>query len=381
MEQIKKRVMVLVPSIGIGGQERIALNTVECLKNRGYEVFPVVFQKREKEYPTEIKYINLDIPASGSKLKKIANQIKRASVLKKLRKEKKIDCVYSFGATANLANVLSKTKSNGKSIVSVHGFEEVKKSSVNTRIFKKADKTVCISQDMQYHLLKLYPGLKTTTVIENGYNVSEQLNGKKNTSVFCAQSPKLTAMGRFSPVKGYDRLIEAFCRVQKEINGASLSFIGDGELLESCKKAAAQKGLEDKVRFLGYQKDPYPYLLNGDIFVLTSRHEGFPNALIEAMACGMAVVSVDCLSGPREILSEKYSTDPVRGIVFEKYGVLVENVQDDDKLAQLMSQAVLGLIEKNAVNNYKSIGARRAAQFSLRRYDEKINQLFETLLK
>ena len=381
MEQIKKRIMVLVPSIGIGGRERIALNTVDCLKKSGYEVFLVIFQNREKEYQTDIEYINLDIPASGSKIGKIVNQIKRAFVLKKMRKELQIDFVYSFGAAANLANVLSKTKSNGKSVVAVHGFAEVNKSVSNNRIFKKADRIVCISQDMQYHLLKIYPALTATVVIENGYNVSEALKDKNNTSDYNAGSPKLVAMGRFSPVKGFDRLIEAFDDVQKEINRASLTFIGDGETLESCKKQVEEKGIQDKVNFLGYKDDPYSCLLTQDIYVLSSRNEGFPNAIIEAMACGLAVVAVDCLSGPREILSEKYSTEPVSGIVFEKYGVLVENAEYDEKLAKLISQAVLGRIKKNAVSRYQSIGRERAAQFSLDRYCEKINGLFEELSK
>ena len=375
----KKRLLVVVPSIGIGGRERIAISTADCLQEQ-YDTKLVIFQRKDNEYSADCEMIHMDYPAQRSVLSKLLIQIKRSMELIRIRNELSIDIVYSLGMTANISNALSGLFSKGKTIIAIHGFAEVKRSLINSFVLKHAAKVVCISQEMQYQLLKLYPDLQNTVVIENGYDLDAMNKDHIAKHLFNEKAPRFVAMGRLNAVKRYDILLKAFQLVCVHYPGAILSILGYGEKETDLKRLAAELGISEQVNFLGYQESPYKYLKENDIFLLTSKNEGFPNALIEGLACGLAVVSVDCLSGPREILSDQYTPEPVEEIVFEKYGVLVENNKDSQQLIQLISRAVLALLDdKEKMNDYQRIGIQRANCFSLDTYCKKICTLFENL--
>ena len=123
---------------------------------------------------------------------------------------------------------------------------------------------------------------------------------------FVASSPiKLTtpfiiAVGRLEPQKGFDLLLEAFARCwNKEW---SIVILGEGPELQKLEDLATKLGITKKVTFLGNVECPHNIMCQASLFVLSSRFEGFPNALIEAMVCGLPVISFDCLSGPNEII-------------------------------------------------------------------------------
>ena len=293
-----KKIMIVVPSIGIGGQEKIAVDTAELLKN-DFDVRLVLFVKRNVEYDTSCEKTYLNVDASKSKLGKFIGQIRRIIKLARLRRQEKVDIVYSFGSTANLTNAVSGILSRGKSIISIHGFAFVRKSAINSFVFKRADKVVCIAQAMKSALLKIYPSLeKKVVLLENGYNI-QQIKGKSKEETISLPfgRPKYIAMGRLDPVKGYDRLISAFSKVLLEIPEAKLIFIGVGKLEASLKELAEKLGILENISFVGYQKNPYALLSKADVFLLSSHTEGFPNALVESLACGLACVCVDCQSG------------------------------------------------------------------------------------
>lgn len=113
--------------------------------------------------------------------------------------------------------------------------------------------------------------------------------------------PVILAAGRFEPQKAFLTLIRAFYELQKWIN-ARLVILGDGK--ERCEMEAliAQLGLQECVSLPGFVLNPYPYMANADLFVLSSAWEGFGIVLVEAMAMGTPVVSTDCCFGPSEIL-------------------------------------------------------------------------------
>jgi glycosyltransferase involved in cell wall biosynthesis len=112
----------------------------------------------------------------------------------------------------------------------------------------------------------------------------------------------VAAMGRMTEEKRFDLLLRAFARVYEEFPAWNLKIAGDGPLRKDLERLRNFLNLGTRVEWVGIVNNSHKFLKGCDIFVLTSRFEGFPNALCEAMACGLAVIAVDCPNGPREIV-------------------------------------------------------------------------------
>lgn len=112
----------------------------------------------------------------------------------------------------------------------------------------------------------------------------------------------ILAMGRLDPQKGFDLLLRAFARSQLAREGWRLTILGEGPERRLLEQMATELGLNGSVDLPGVVRDPESHMRRGAIFALSSRYEGFPNALLEAMGMGMAVVSYDCESGPSELI-------------------------------------------------------------------------------
>ena len=146
----------------------------------------------------------------------------------------------------------------------------------------------------------------------------------------------IVSMGREDDVKGFWHLLKSFYLVKKEVSDARLMIIGDGEF-EEYKVLAKELGVAEELYFTGMKKNPFPYLSAARVYVLTSYHEGFPNALIEAMALGVPVIATDCLTGPREILRKENVA----------YGILIPNMNPEKNLkASEISEEEAGLAEE-----------------------------------
>jgi glycosyltransferase involved in cell wall biosynthesis len=115
----------------------------------------------------------------------------------------------------------------------------------------------------------------------------------------------IVAVARLAPEKGLDILIRAFARIAGEISGWRLLIVGEGPERESLADLAETLGVAPRVQFRGWVAEPADVLANADLFVMSSRYEGFPNALLEAMACGLPVISTAC-AGPQEIITHEH---------------------------------------------------------------------------
>ena len=113
---------------------------------------------------------------------------------------------------------------------------------------------------------------------------------------------EVLAMGRLSHEKGFDLLLEAWSLAIKRLPDWSLRIVGDGKMRDELVHLASTLGIEDHVTFAPFSDDPFSLFSRCGVFVLSSRFEGLPFVLIEAMTCGTACVSFDCPNGPREVI-------------------------------------------------------------------------------
>jgi glycosyltransferase involved in cell wall biosynthesis len=134
--------------------------------------------------------------------------------------------------------------------------------------------------------------------------------------------PVYLSIGRLTEQKDFANLLSSFALVKKHLN-ARLIILGEGELRQDLTALIQDLSLADSVSLPGFVKNPYPYLKAASAFVLSSRWEGLPTVLVEAMACGCPVIATDCPSGPLEILEDG------------KYGTLVP-IGDSQALSQAM---------------------------------------------
>jgi len=192
-------------------------------------------------------------------------------------------------------------------------------------LYPLADAIVVPSRGVRHDVLQIAPHLHSQVKVIYNPVIDTQLPLKSLEPVdhpwFAgARLPIVLAVGRLIKDKGFDVLIRAFARV-REATEAYLVILGEGEERPILEHLIDQLGLREWVWMPGFEPNPFKYMRRASVFVLSSRREGLPNALIEAMACGCPVVSTNCPSGPEEILDGG------------KYGELVP-VDDVDALAQ-----------------------------------------------
>ena len=123
-------------------------------------------------------------------------------------------------------------------------------------------------------------------------------------------APVILGAGRLAPQKDFPTLIEAFRRVSAA-RPCRLVILGEGRLRPQLEGQVRALGLEDRVSLPGWAENPYAFMSRAALFVLSSRHEGFPGVLIEALACGCPAASTDCPAGPSEILEDAGLLAPV----------------------------------------------------------------------
>jgi glycosyltransferase involved in cell wall biosynthesis len=171
------------------------------------------------------------------------------------------------------------------------------------RFYPRADKIVCLShsivEDMALHFA--IPREKLACIY-NPVDVSmlRQLAAAQPTP-YQGSGPNLVAAGRLRKEKGFDLLLDALLPVAQRFPGVRLALLGEGPDENELRAQAVRLGIEARVDFPGFMQNPWPYFSNADLFILPSRLEGMPNALLEALALGTPAVAADCPGAVREI--------------------------------------------------------------------------------
>lgn len=360
------KIVFVIENLNAGGAERVFRTLVSDFDRSLFDVTLLLFNydnNIEKRYtiPENTKVI-------------ILNKSKKNALFSLVKTIKKLnpDVVMSTLSPINILCILTKIILRNKktkyiireTTIKSISIEQTKDNFLEKKIYKTlikrlynyADSIISLSEGAKIDLVANF-GIKENKikVIYNPLNINliqtksrekvKDINLNKN-------SKKIVCVGSLVKSKGHRYLIEALRILNFEKNyNIEAYFIGEGKLKEELINEVNLKKLINKVHFLGFKSNPYKYVKNSDIFVLPALWEGFGNVIVEAMACGIPVISSNCESGPKEIIEDNYN-----GLLIEPQNVndLVEKIQSllDDKI-------LYNKISKNALIRANDFDAKK----------------------
>lgn len=387
-EIYRKNIMLIVPMLHQGGFERICVHTAQLLKDR-FNVCIAIFSSQDMFYNVDdIELIDLNLGSRPDIVGKLLNVLKRRNVIKHIKKEKNIHITYSFGPTANLINALS--RAGDKIWIGIRGYGALADRQAMKLTCGRSDKVICCSQEMADDVKELFHPKEVECLYnpcdtEKLRRLSAEQNDLEYKMFIEEKSPIIASMGREDDIKGFWHQIKAFSLIKKEIPDAGLMIIGDGDFSQYIR-LTEELGISDSVLFTGVQKNPFCYLKKASIYIMTSETEGFPNAVVEAMAVGLPIVSVNCKTGPAEILTNDYKQIKEQNKVYEgEYGILlpvmnpVKNMDAGviEKEEKIMAEVVINLLnEPERLKRLSDKAQVRSDFFSTESY---VGQLYDMI--
>lgn len=153
----------------------------------------------------------------------------------------------------------------------------------------------------------------------------------------------IVAVGRLAPQKGFDVLLQAFAMSGARSKGWRLAILGEGDARRALEKLVVDLGIDGDVFLPGLVEEPWGWLEHAGIFVLSSRFEGFPNALLEAMGMGCAVVSTDCPSGPGDIVTHEHNGLLVPVADIPELARAIDRLADDSQLRERLGEQAIAV--------------------------------------
>lgn len=357
-----KKLVFFIGGLNFGGMERVVFIANELLKDE-YDITIVTLYQTNADYSNNFKYYNLDVSPTEGKINKLITFIKRLIKTRQMKRELKPDVVVSFGMYLNYLSAL--TKKNERCIMPIRSYDWLVKpfttSYLDKKIINKADSVNSVSKVIEIGAKK-YWNIDSNAVIYNPYNlafIEEKSNELVDDFKFENGVFYIISVGRLAKQKGFDHLIKSFFLARKKINNIELIILGDGELKDELKLLSEKLHIEKYVHILGGKINPYKYMAKCNLYVLTSLNEGFPNALVEAMASGLPILSVDCKSGPREILAPNTNLNTVANEYSEEeYGVLVPPVEETEDYLNVQIKECDRNLEEGIVRMYNNDNLR-----------------------
>lgn len=336
---VRKKILFVIESLGGGGAEKVLTTIVKHIDKEKFDVTvcPIV---GTGTYVEEVKrYANyrpiLEDAASLSSLQKIWYRIKYKLIYKVLPMSwvyrlwipKGYDTEVAFCEGFVTKLMAESTNVGAKKIAWVHidlkynpwpqKLGIFKNVAEETNAYSHYDRIVTVSKTVEKSFNEVYYGLADN--VQTIYNPidHEDIIDKSRVSIAGfeqgnEETLNIISVGRLVPQKGYDILLRVASRLKDEGFKFKLRILGEGEQRCELEQYLKSNHLEDVVSLLGFQKNPYPYIANSDLFVCSSRSEGYSLVIAESLVLGVPVVSTYC-SGPNELLKEG------------EYGMLVEN--------------------------------------------------------
>lgn len=351
---MKKSILFIIPDLNAGGAERIVTTIANHLPREKFSP-SIILLRKEGLY---LDFLKDDIEIIDIKTPRIRHSLK--PILQQIRKRKP-DIVFSgFGEVNAYLSLLIKFFPKIKFIARETNVVSQHVTRREIRFFYKFynnyHKIICQSDDMMNDLVENFKIKKEKLIkINNPVDFSfieEKLENSVKPESYNSDFKNVVAIGNLSSRKGFDNLLKVFGNLKsKKIR---LHILGNGKDRELLHQLKQDLGLENVI-FHGVQKNPYPFLKFADLFILSSRYEGFPNVLLEAGACGTCSLTNNCKGGITEIIQPK-----INGEISD-----IENHKEfSEKILKILEQTH----DSEAIKN--SIQSRFSKEIILEKYFE-----------
>ena len=305
------RITLIVSSLARGGAQRVLSLLANCWAEQGRQVTLLTVDRDDPPaYPLHpaIKLQEFGLPwPSSNIIQGVFRNLHRIQVLRRAIRESQPDIVISFMDRTNVL-VLLATRGLGKPVIVCERTDPRRYDigwlwqRLRLLTYPFADALMCqTSATLAWfqERLRVRGYVIPNPVVVPPAGLTERCQPDRDT-----RDHVIVAMGRLVPEKGFDLLLSAFARVAGSHPAWRLEIFGEGPLKAELEVQAQSLGVQDRVTMAGALSDPFSRLRSADLFVLSSRLEGFPNALCEAMACGLGVVSFDCSPAIAEIIRD-----------------------------------------------------------------------------
>ena len=356
-----KKLSILINSLDGGGAERVVSLLINSLQ-RKYEIILVLMNDSVLyKIPEGVKIFYID--KEGHKEGNLTKFMKLpilAYRYSKLCKYLLVDFSISFTYRPNFINVIAKLfRSKSKCIVSERSmpsltYEGLNLSSILGRLlisylYSRADLILPNSKDASTDLIKNFKiNPKKIKVIQNPIDINKVLSMVKEDVESFYLNSKFTfiSVSRLEENKNHEITIRAFAKLDD--NNSQLLIIGKGPLKKSLNTLIKSLNMENKIHMVGFTNNPFKYMAKSDCLILSSKREGFPNVLLEALACGLFLVSSNSQGGANEIINDK------------KLGLFYET----GNIGQLVKVMKFCIKNRNTLKNPKK-GLERIEQFNV----------------
>ena len=372
------KLFILIPSLEKGGIERSMSRLSRGLLDRGWDV-SIISEKPSKEsisyFDERVKLLSLGSSFINQNSNIIFSIFKNILYYFKIKKYIKKYSPDVLLAVKNIpVSIFLKIILKNKFKLIIREAVNPKYSSITQRsllsrifvnnlkklLYPKADNIIAISEGVKQSLVKNFN--LDSSKIQTIYNPSadEKILSLAKEDIdrdLISNRPLIVSIGRLTKQKNHITLLKAFNKIHSNID-CNLYIIGEGSERRNLEKFIKNNNIDDKVKLLGYQNNPWKFLSKSNLFVLPSIWEGFGNVIVESMLIGIPVISSDCPSGPREILNNGKS-----GKLFQ--------VGDYNHLANIIEEIISS--DNSELINYAKL---RSKDFTI----EKITQEYQKVL-